>query len=304
MLAIAVPAIPIDELRDITDNFGSECSIGGGFYGRVYQGILKSGKAAAIKKLYTSNRKDQDFLAQVSILSSLKHENVVELLGYCVDGGLQVLAYEFAPHGSLQDILHGQNAVKSSGPCQDLSWPQRVKIAVGAAKGLEYIHGKEQIHHDVKSSNVLLFDNFEVAKIADVDHSNQVPDKSARLLSLGTLGYHAPEYFTTRKQSLKSNVYSFGVVLLELLTGRKPFDSPRPWGQQMLVYWAMSMLRQDKVKQCVDPRLNGNYPPNAVAKFAAIAALCVKNDHQMRPSMSIVVKDLQTLLNVTFMPDL
>ncbi|KAJ0978669.1 hypothetical protein J5N97_014165 [Dioscorea zingiberensis] len=302
VLPISVPAITVDELREITDNFGSKTLIGEGSYGRVYYGVLKSGRAAAIKNLDASKQPDQEFLAQVSMVSRLKHENVVELLGYCVDGSLRVLAYEFATMGSLHDILHGRKGVKGAEPGPVLSWLQRVKIAVGAARGLEYLHEKAQphiVHRDIKSSNVLLFDD-DVAKIADFDLSNQAPDAAARLHStrvLGTFGYHAPEYAMTGQLSSKSDVYSFGVVLLELLTGRKPVDHTLPRGQQSLVTWATPRLSEDKVKQCVDTRLNGEYPPKAVAKLAAVAALCVQYEADFRPNMSIVVKALQPLLN-------
>ncbi|ERN01990.1 pto-interacting protein 1 [Amborella trichopoda] len=299
---IEVAAISVDELKEITDNFGSKALIGEGSYGRVYYGVLKSGQAAAIKKLDASKQPDQEFLAQVSMVSRLTHENVVELVGYCVDGNLRVLAYEFATMGSLHDILHGRKGVKGAQPGPVLSWAQRVKIAVGAARGLEYLHEKAQphiIHRDIKSSNVLLFDD-DVAKIADFDLSNQAPDMAARLHStrvLGTFGYHAPEYAMTGQLSSKSDVYSFGVVLLELLTGRKPVDHTLPRGQQSLVTWATPRLSEDKVKQCVDTRLGGEYPPKAVAKMAAVAALCVQYEADFRPNMSIVVKALQPLLN-------
>lgn len=302
MQPIAIPSVPVDELKDITDNFASKCLIGEGAYGRVYHGVLKSGRAVAIKKLDSSKQPDQEFLAQVSMVSRLKNENVVQLLGYCVDGGLRILAYEYAPNGSLHDMLHGRKGVKGAQPGPVLSWAQRVKIAVSAAKGLEYLHEKAQphiIHRDIKSSNVLLFDD-DVAKIADFDLSNQAPDMAARLHStrvLGTFGYHAPEYAMTGQLNSKSDVYSFGVVLLELLTGRKPVDYTLPRGQQSLVTWATPKLSEDKVKQCVDGRLNGDYPPKAVAKMAAVAALCVQYEADFRPNMSIVVKALQPLLN-------
>ncbi|CAL5393590.1 unnamed protein product [Camellia sinensis] len=291
ILPIAVPTIPVDELKEITDNFGTKALIGEGSYGRVYCGLLKSGQAAAIKKLDS-----------ISMVSRLKHENVVELLGYCVDGGLR------------------HKGVKGAQPGPVLSWAQRVKIAVGAAKGLEYLHEKAEphiIHRDIKSSNVLLFDD-DVSKIADFDLSNQAPDMAARLHStrvLGTFGYDAPdlaeasfknvaaielldlEYAMTGQLSSKSDVYSFGVVLLELLTGRKPVDHILPHGQQSLVTWATPKLSEAKVKQCVDTRLGGEYPPKAVAKMAAVAALCVQYEADFRPNMSIVVKALQPLLN-------
>ncbi|KAB2092919.1 hypothetical protein ES319_A02G062800v1 [Gossypium barbadense] len=244
---IAIPAITVDELKEMTDNFSMKSLIGEGSYGRVYYGILKSGKAAAIKKLDSSKQPEQEFLAQVSMVSRLKDENVVQLLGYCVDGSLRFLAYEYASNGSLHDRLHGKKGVKGAQPGPVLSWTQRVKIAYGAAKGLEYLHKKAHphiIHRDIKSSNLLLFDD-DVAKIADFDLSNQAPDATARLHStrvLGTFGYHAPEYAMTGTLSSKSDVYSFGVILLELLTGRKPVDHTLPRGQQSLVTWVLLLF--------------------------------------------------------------
>ncbi|CAM6128874.1 unnamed protein product [Calypogeia fissa] len=298
---ISAPAISIDELRESTDNFGAKALIGEGSYGRVYYATLHDGRAAAIKKLDASTQPDNEFLTQVSMVSRLKNENVVELIGYCLDGVQRVLAYEFATFGSLHDILHGRKGVKGAQPGPVLDWMQRVKIAVGAARGLEYLHEKAQpaiIHRDIKSSNVLLFDDY-IAKIADFNLSNQAPDMAARLHStrvLGTFGYHAPEYAMTGQLTQKSDVYSFGVVLLELLTGRKPVDHTMPRGQQSLVTWATPRLSEDKVKQCVDPKLKGEYPPKAVAKMAAVAALCVQYEADFRPNMSIVVKALQPLL--------
>ncbi|KAJ1393349.1 Serine-threonine/tyrosine-protein kinase, catalytic domain [Sesbania bispinosa] len=278
---IEVPEIPVEELKEITDSFGESSLIGEGSYGRVYYGVRKSGQAAAIKKLDASKQPDDEFLAQARV-------NI------------------------------GRKGVKGAQPGPVLTWAQRVKIAVGAAKGLEYLHEKADphiIHRDIKSSNVLIFDD-DVAKIADFDLSNQAPDMAARLHStrvLGTFGYHAPEYAMTGQLNAKSDVYSFGVVLLELLTGRKPVDHTLPRGQQSL------LLGEDKVRQCVDARLGGEYPPKAVAKFlklramnryhntrgeigAAVAALCVQYEADFRPNMSIVVKALQPLLNARHGP--
>ncbi|CAN0923143.1 PTI1-like tyrosine-protein kinase 3 [Linum grandiflorum] len=303
VLPIQVPALSLDEMKEKTDNFGSKALIGEGSYGRVYFANLDNGKAVAVKKLDVSSEPEtnNEFLAQVSMVSRLKHENFVELQGYCVAGNIRVLAYEFATMGSLHDILHGRKGVQGAQPGPVLDWIQRVRIAVDAARGLEYLHEKVQpsiIHRDVRSSNVLLFEDFK-AKIADFNLSNQAPDMAARLHStrvLGTFGYHAPEYAMTGQLTQKSDVYSFGVVLLELLTGRKPVDHTMPRGQQSLVTWATPRLSEDKVKQCVDPKLKGEYPPKGVAKLAAVAALCVQYESEFRPNMSIVVKALQPLL--------
>ncbi|XP_073152263.1 PTI1-like tyrosine-protein kinase 1 isoform X1 [Henckelia pumila] len=300
---IEVPEMSIEELKEKTDNFGSKALIGEGSYGRVYFAQLNNGKEVAVKKLDVSSEPDSnnEFLTQVSMVSELKNENLVELLGYCVDGNLRVLAYEFATMGSLHDILHGRKGVQGAQPGPVLDWMQRVRIAVDAARGLEYLHERVHpsiIHRDIRSSNVLLFEDYK-AKIADFNLSNQAPDMAARLHStrvLGTFGYHAPEYAMTGQLTQKSDVYSFGVVLLELLTGRKPVDHTMPRGQQSLVTWATPRLSEDKVKQCVDPKLKGDYPPKGVAKLAAVAALCVQYEAEFRPNMSIVVKAMQPLL--------
>ncbi|GFY95378.1 protein kinase superfamily protein [Actinidia rufa] len=243
---------------------------------RKWSSSENNGQQLAIKKLDTSSSPDpdDDFAAQLSVV--------------CRDLSTS--------------ILWRRKGVQGAEPGPVLSWNQRVKIAYGAARGLEYLHEKIQppiVHRDVRSSNVLLFDDF-LSKIADFSLTNQSSDTAARLHStrvLGTFGYHAPEYAMTGQITHKSDVYSFGVVLLELLTGRKPVDHTMPKGQQSLVTWATPRLSEDKVKQCVDPKLNNDYPPKAIAKMAAVAALCVQYEADFRPNMTIVVKALQPLLN-------
>ncbi|XP_051138970.1 probable protein kinase At2g41970 [Andrographis paniculata] len=303
-MPIEKPALSLDELNRLTDNFGPKSLLGEGSYGRVFYAKLKDGTPAAVKKLDTtsSSEPDSDFTSQLSVVSRLKNENFVELLGYCLEANNRILVYEYAAMGTLHDVLHGRKGVQGAEPGPVLTWIQRVKIAHGAAKGLEFLHEKCQpsiVHRDVRSSNVLLFDDF-VAKVADFCITNQASDTAARLHStrvLGTFGYHAPEYAMTGQITQKSDVYSFGVVLLELLTGRKPVDHTMPKGQQSLVTWATPRLSEDKVKQCVDPKLNEDYPPKAIAKMAAVAALCVQYEADFRPNMTIVVKALQPLLN-------
>ncbi|KAL0341628.1 UNVERIFIED_CONTAM: Receptor-like protein kinase FERONIA [Sesamum calycinum] len=303
MPRILVPAIPLDELKDITDDFSLKCFTGERSYGRVYHGVLKSGQSATIKKLDSSDQPNQEFLAMVSIISSLKHENLVELLGYCADGGVQVLAYEHAPN--LRDILHGRRHAKGTEPHPVLSWNQRVKIAVGVAEGLEYLHEKGQIHSDIKSSNIVIFYDYNVAKVADFKLPNDSSDVAERYYCSGVggnFGYHAPEYALFRQVSTKTDIYSFGVVLLELLTGRKPVDRTRPSFKKSLVHWAKPMLNEDKVKQCVDARLNGEYSLKAAAKMAEVAALCVQDDAHLRPKIDVVVDALQPLLDTPTEP--
>ncbi|WOL09381.1 putative protein kinase [Canna indica] len=304
VLPIEIPSIPLAELNRLTDNFGQDALVGEGSYGQVYQATLSTGEPVAIKKLdpSASNDPDSDFAAQLSMVSRLKNEFFVELLAYCLESNNRILVYQFASKGSLHDTLHGRKGVQGAEPGPLLSWSERVKIAYGAARGLEYLHEKVQppiVHRDVRSSNVLLFDDY-AAKLADFNLTNQSPDTAARLHStrvLGTFGYHAPEYAMTGQLTQKSDVYSFGVILLELLTGRKPVDHTMPKGQQSLVTWATPRLSEDKVKQCVDPKLADDFPPKAVAKLAAVAALCVQYEADFRPNMTIVVKAIQPLLN-------
>ncbi|KAM7500274.1 hypothetical protein LguiA_024688 [Lonicera macranthoides] len=304
ILPIETPALSLDELNRMTGNFGQKALIGEGSYGRVFYAKLSNGDPAAVKKLDTSSsaEPDNDFAAQLSVVSRLKNDYFVELLAYCLEANNRILVYQYATMGSLHDVLHGRKGVQGAEPGPILNWSQRVKIAFGAAKGLEYLHEKVQpsiVHRDVRSSNVLLFDDFHT-KIADFNLTNQSSDTAARLHStrvLGTFGYHAPEYAMTGQITQKSDVYSFGVVLLELLTGRKPVDHTMPKGQQSLVTWATPRLSEDKVKQCVDPKLNDEYPPKAIAKMGAVAALCVQYEADFRPNMTIVVKALQPLLN-------
>ncbi|KAG5055216.1 hypothetical protein JHK85_007726 [Glycine max] len=277
VLPIEIPSMPLDELNRLTGNFGTKAFIGEGSYGRVFYAKLSDGTDAAIKKLDTSSspEPDSDFAAQLSIVSRMKHDNFVELIGYCLEADNRLLVYQYASLGSLHDVLHGRKGVQGAEPGPVLSWNQRAKIAFGAAKGLEFLHEKVQpsiVHRDVRSSNVLLFNDYE-AKIADFSLTNQSSDTAARLHStrvLGTFGYHAPE---------------------------KPVDHTMPKGQQSLVTWATPRLSEDKVKQCVDPKLNNDYPPKAIAKLAAVAALCVQYEADFRPNMTIVVKALQPLLN-------
>ncbi|KAK9018463.1 hypothetical protein V6N11_001437 [Hibiscus sabdariffa] len=195
-----------------------------------------------------------------------------------------------------------RKCVKGAQPGPVLTWAQRVKIVVGAARGLEYLHEKADppiIHRDIKSNNVLLFDD-DVAKITDFDLSNQAPDMAARLHSthvLGTFGYHAHEYAMTGQLNAKSDVYIFGVVLLELLTGRKTVDTlPRRHSTAKSCDMGTYFCYEDKVRQYVDQRL-GDYPPKVVAKMADVAALCVQYEADFQPNMSIIVKALQPLLN-------
>ncbi|KAL3717694.1 hypothetical protein ACJRO7_009175 [Eucalyptus globulus] len=229
-----------EELKKATDNFARESILGEGGFGRVFKGVLSDGTAVAIKRLTSGGQQgDKEFLVEVEMLSRLHHRNLVKLVGYysSPESSQNLLCYELVRNGSLESWLHGPLGVNCP-----LDWDTRMKIALDAARGLAYLHEDSQpcvIHRDFKASNILLENNFH-AKVADFGLAKQAPEGRTNYLStrvMGTFGYVAPEYAMTGHLLVKSDVYSYGVVLLELLTGRKPVDMAQPSGQENLVTW-------------------------------------------------------------------
>uniref|UniRef100_A0ACD5ZE63 Uncharacterized protein n=1 Tax=Avena sativa TaxID=4498 RepID=A0ACD5ZE63_AVESA len=299
---VPCPTFSMDELRQITRNFYDYSFIGEGECGMVFFGVMKDGQKCAVKKLNPSTR----IHFEVPSLSRFKHENVVQLLGYCIEGKDRVLAYEYAFQGSLHDILHGKSGVMGAQPGAVLLWEQRVKIALSSAEGLEFLHEKAEpplIHSRISCRNIFLFDN-DVAKIGDVGFSKRRLTYREKLASdspyaITQSPFDAPEYILTKESSTKSDVYSFGVVLLELLTGREASHYAKGQGHKNCA----SARLEDYVKRSMDPRLEGNYPPEAVAKMAQIGEDCLLYQVNDRPNMSAVVKALRPLLELTSRSD-
>ncbi|KAK4585074.1 hypothetical protein RGQ29_022659 [Quercus rubra] len=219
----------------------------------------------------------QEFIVDVLMLSLLHHSNLVTLIGYCTDGDQRLLVYEYMSMGSLEDHLFDLDPGKDP-----LSWSTRIKIAVGAARGLEYLHNKANppvIYRDLKSANILLdndynpkLSDFGLAKLGPVGDHTHV---STRVM--GTYGYCAPEYAMSGKLTLKSDIYSFGVVLLELITGRRAINTPKKPGEQNLVTWSRSFLKdRRKFVQLVDPLLQGRFPLRCLHHAIVITAMCIQ----------------------------
>ncbi|XP_074558831.1 putative serine/threonine-protein kinase PBL26 [Curcuma longa] len=295
---VAAERFTFRELASATKNFKSECLLGEGGFGRVYKGLLdKTGQVIAVKQLDRNGfQGNQEFLVEVLILSLLHHENLVKLIGYCADGDQRLLVYEYMPNGSLDDHLLDISADQNP-----LIWHARMKIAHGAAQGLEYLHEKANppvIYRDLKSSNILLNENF-VAKLSDVGLTkpSSIGDKiHVSSAVMGTYGCCAPEYVRAGQLTLKSDVYSFGVVMLELITGRRAVDTTRPTDEQNLVAWAMPLLKdQQRFPELVDPLLQGDYPAKGLCQAAAVAAMCVQEEPSVRPLMTDVVAALSFL---------
>ncbi|KAL1549637.1 non-specific serine/threonine protein kinase [Salvia divinorum] len=295
MMPIYVPSIPLaeieyvsedfraHEIKHVTDEFNPRSLSSNADRGvSVFHRKLTNGQEATIQRL--DYMREHDFITQVSTISSLKHENVVQLVGYCLNGGRQLLVYEFAPRRSLHDILHGRRDMDGLElePCPVLSWSQRIKIAVAIPRGLCYIHHNKLVHHNLRSNNVLLFDD-ETIKITDF----YLPTQCFYCTEISELHPYIRSDFDARgtwtKHTQKSNVYSFGVILLELLTA-DPKRHP---------------LGSDKVHKIADARLKVDYMPKAVVKMAQVAALCLSHEVDLRPDMDTVVQDLELCLPKT-----
>ncbi|KAI3790062.1 hypothetical protein L2E82_02875 [Cichorium intybus] len=287
------------DMEKATDNFNESGVLGEGGFGRVYSGVLEDGTKVAVKVLKRDDQQGgREFLAEVEMLSRLHHRNLVRLIGICTEEKNRCLVYELIPNGSVESHLHGID--KEISP---LDWGARLKIALGAARGLAYLHEDSSprvIHRDFKSSNILLEHDF-TPKVSDFGLARTALDEENRHIStrvMGTFGYVAPEYAMTGHLLVKSDVYSYGVVLLELLTGRKPVDMSMPSGQENLVAWARPLLTTPEgLSLLIDPSLSPEVPFDSISKVAAIASMCVQPEVSHRPFMGEVVQALKLVCN-------
>ncbi|KAF7805903.1 protein STRUBBELIG-RECEPTOR FAMILY 3-like [Senna tora] len=296
---IFAKSFTIASLQQYTNSFSQENLIGGGMLGSVYRAELPNGKLLAVKKLdkrVSDQQKDHEFLELVNNIDTIRHANIVELIGYCVEHGQRLLIYEYCSNGSLQEALHSDDEFKTR-----LSWNARIRIALGAARALEYLHEICQppvVHRNFKSANILLDDDLSVrvsdCGLAPLIASGSVSQLSGQLLT--AYGYGAPE-FESGIYTYQSDVYSFGVVMLELLTGRQSYDRTRARGEQFLVRWAIPQLHDiDALSSMVDPSLDGDYPAKSLSNFADIISRCVQSEPEFRPPMSEVVQYLLDMI--------
>ncbi|WCJ44601.1 Protein kinase superfamily protein [Euphorbia peplus] len=288
------------ELRGITQGFSGNFLLGEGGFGKVYKGYFDEGlrhglkpQPVAVKLLDIEGLQGhREWLAEVIFLGQLRHQNLVKLIGYCCEDDERLLVYEFMPRGSLENHLFKRISV--------LPWGTRLKIAIGAAKGLAFLHCAENpvIYRDLKTSNVLLDSDF-TAKLSDFGLAKMGPEGSDTHVTtrvMGTYGYAAPEYVSTGHLTTKSDVYSFGVVLLELLTGRRAMEKLRPKNEQNLIDYVKPYLTSSRRLQCVmDPRLSGQYSVKGAKQIALLALQCISINPKDRPKMAAIVETLEAV---------
>ncbi|KAF7078662.1 hypothetical protein CFC21_083061 [Triticum aestivum] len=299
-LAPAKQFLAVD-IMAATRNFNEECLIGEGFTGRVYRGDFPDGQLLAIKKInmIDLSLSEQDELMDIlGNMSRLKHPNISSLVGYCVEFGHCVLLYEYAENGSLEDLLFSA-ATRS----RALSWKARMKIALGVTYALEYIHlmcSPPFAHGNIKATNILLdaqlMPYLSHCGLAKFSHFVSATRMDSEALS-GAKGYAAPEANGSGTDIIKADIYSFGVILLVLLTGQKAFDSSRGPNDQFLVDWASPHLHDlNSLGRITDPRIRGSMPPKAISALGNIILLCIKQSPDSRPPMKVITDKLVKLV--------
>ncbi|XP_021838252.2 probable serine/threonine-protein kinase CST [Spinacia oleracea] len=298
------------ELKSATRNFRPDSVLGEGGFGRVYKGWIDKttlapskvgvGIPVAVKKCSADSAQGlKEWKTEVNFLGKFSHPNLVKLIGYCWEEKELLLVYEHLNKGSLENHLFRKNV-------DPPSWSTRISIAMDAARGLDFLHTSENtvIYRDFKAANILLDENFG-AKLSDFGLARMGPpvDRShVTTQAVGTYGYAAPEYINTGHLYVRSDVYGFGVVMLELLTGFKAYDLSRPTGQTSLVDWYRPMLSEkSKVKKIIDPRMD-EYPPEGINKFAQLILRCLQNDPKNRPPMSEVLIILERISTIRMNP--
>ncbi|XP_075494941.1 serine/threonine-protein kinase PBL27-like [Primulina tabacum] len=299
-------AFTFRELTAATENFRPDFILSEGGFGRLYKGQLKGTKQIVAVKQIDRNgvQGNREFLVEVLMLSELHHPNMVNLIGYCADGDHRLLVQEYMPFGSLDDHLHDLQPEKAP-----LDWNTRMKIATGVARCLVYMHDTANppvIHRNVKSSNILLgeghhpkLSHFGLAKFGPVGDKTYV---STRVM--GTYDYCAPEYAMTGRLTVKADVYSYGVVLLEIITGKRAIDNSRDVEEISLVAWARPLFQDGtKFTQMADPKLQGRYPVRGLYQALAVSAMCLQMDPDVRPSMADVATAINYINSQNWSPE-
>ncbi|XP_076914719.1 LEAF RUST 10 DISEASE-RESISTANCE LOCUS RECEPTOR-LIKE PROTEIN KINASE-like 1.1 [Bidens hawaiensis] len=295
-LSFGVSLFTYNELEDASQNFDPSHELGDGGFGAVYYGKLKDGREVAVKKLHEHNyNRVQHFRNKVEILTKLRHPNLVVLYG-CTSGQSRelLLVYEYVPNGTVADHLHGEQANPYL-----LTWPIRINIAIETASVLVYLHASDIIHRDVKTTNILVDNNFCV-KVADFGLSRLISNNVTHVSTApqGTPGYLDPQYHQHYQLTDKSDVYSFGVVLIELISSMAAVDLNRSKEEISLANLALNKIQRCAIDELIDPVLGSNTNPeimNMITLVAELAFRCLQYDSDMRPTMNEVLDVLMDI---------
>lgn len=277
-----------ETLVSATKDFHPDNKLGQGGFGPVFKGKLNDGKIIAVKKLsQNSGQGKKEFMNEAKLLSRVQHRNVVTLLGYCSHEEEKLLVYEYVANESLDKFLF------DSGRRGTLDWKRRSDIISGVARGLLYLHQDSHIciiHRDIKASNILLDDKW-IPKIADFGMARLYPEDQTHVNTrvAGTNGYMAPEYVMHGKLSVKADVFSFGVLILELISGQKNSTFSQDPSSQNLLDWAYHLYKKNKSLEIADPVLASSADPDQVAMCIQIGLLCIQSDPYLRPTMNKVI---------------
>ncbi|KAF4363762.1 hypothetical protein CsatB_000159 [Cannabis sativa] len=286
------------ELRMATENFSSGNKIGQGGFGSVYKARLKDGTMAALKVLSAeSSQGVKEFLTEINVIANIEHENLVKLHGCCVEENQRILVYGYLENNSLEQTLIG-----GSRSSIQFDWQTRRRICIDVARGLAFLHEEVQphiIHRDIKASNVLL-DKGLRAKISDFGLAKLIPANLTHISTrvAGTVGYLAPEYAIRGQVTRKADIYSFGVLLLEIVSGRSNTNKRLPAKEQYLLERAWRLYESGELEELVDSSLNDDLELEEAKKFLKIALLCTQDMPKLRPLMSTVVEMLTGQLEV------
>ncbi|KAI4330274.1 hypothetical protein MLD38_028574 [Melastoma candidum] len=281
------------ELESCTNGFDDGNVIGEGGYGIVYYGVFEDGSQVAVKNLLNNRgQAEREFKVEVEAIGRVRHKNLVRLLGYCAEGAHRMLVYEYVNNGNLEQWLHGD-----VGPTSPLTWEIRMKIILGTAKGLTYLHeGLEPkvVHRDVKSSNILLDKQWN-PKVSDFGLAKLLGSDSSYITTrvMGTFGYVAPEYASTGMLNERSDMYSFGILIMEIISGRNPVDYSRAPEEVNLVDWLKKMVTEKNPEGVLDPKLPEKPTTRALKRVLLVALKCVDPTAQKRPKMGHVVHMLE-----------
>ncbi|XP_041022994.1 cold-responsive protein kinase 1 isoform X2 [Juglans microcarpa x Juglans regia] len=291
ILTSDVKCFSYNSLRSATANFHPSSKIGGGGYGVVYRGVLRDGTQVAIKSLSTESKQGtHEFLTEINMISNIRHPHLVELIGCCVEDNHRILVYEYLENNSLASALLGSKSKHIA-----LDWRTRAAICRGTASGLAFLHEETEphiVHRDIKASNILLDGNFN-PKIGDFGLAKLFPDNVTHLSTrvAGTIGYLAPEYALLGQLTRKADVYSLGVLLLEIVSGRS--SNKAAFGEELLVLveWTWKLRKEERLLDIVDPELT-EYPEAEVMRFIKVALFCTQDGAHQRPTMKQVVEML------------